>query len=98
MRSMGMSTIELQNLRNMGNCRSKKLEDLELGSRIEISEEKEHPVDFAFEDTKPGSLAGTAPGDQADRVGILNAQLWRKRYLGENHRYTWGGQDLIFPP
>lgn len=81
-----------------GKLSKQKLEDLELGSRIEISEEKEHPVDFALWKTqKPGEPGWDSPWGPGRPGWHIECSVMAKRYLGETIDIHGGGQDLIFP-
>ncbi len=58
-----------------GKLSGRKLDDMQAGSRIEVDDRKEHPMDFAlWKAAKPDEPPGTLPGDADVRAGISNAQ------------------------
>lgn len=60
-----------------GKLSGHRLEDLELGARIEVDERKENAMDFACGRPKNRvSLRGTVRGGRADRGGILSVRQW----------------------
>ena len=80
-----------------GKLSKKNVEELESGSRIEVDESKNNPLDFAlwkFSDSKPlwNSPWGTGrPGWH------IECSAMSIKYLGENFDIHGGGRDLIFP-
>ena len=81
-----------------GKLSGRKIEDMQAGARIEIEEEKEHPMDFAvWKAAKPGepawdSALGQGPPRLAHRV--LGHE---PGHLGEQIDIHGGGNDLVFP-
>lgn len=84
--------------KDYGKLSKQSLEDLDIGSRIEVNEEKEHPMDFAlWKKQKPGEPAWESPWGPGRPGWHIECSVMAKRYLGETIDIHGGGQDLIFP-
>ena len=82
---------------NYGKLSKKKIDDLESGSRIEIDESKDNPLDFAlwkFSDDVP---AWDSPWGKGRPGWHIECSAMSIKYLGENFEIHGGGRDLIFP-
>ena len=80
-----------------GKLSKKKTEDLESGSRIEIDETKESPLDFAlwkFSDEQPNWESPWGKGRPGWHIECSAMSI---KYLGKNFDIHGGGRDLIFP-
>lgn len=80
-----------------GKLSKKKIEDLEIGARIEVDEEKKDPLDFAlwkFSDIEP---LWESPWGKGRPGWHIECSAMSLRYLGENFDIHGGGRDLIFP-
>ena len=74
------------------------VEDLESGARIDVSEQKEDPLDFAlWKGAKPGEPSWPSPWGDGRPGWHIECSAMVKRYLGETIDIHCGGQDLIFP-
>lgn len=74
------------------------LEELEAGARIDVSEQKEHPMDFAlWKAAKEGEPFWESPFGKGRPGWHIECSAMARRYLGENIDIHCGGQDLIFP-
>lgn len=74
------------------------LEDLEAGARIDVSEQKEDPMDFAlWKAAKPGEPCWESPWGQGRPGWHIECSAMAKSYLGKTIDIHCGGQDLIFP-
>ncbi len=74
------------------------LEDLEAGARIDVSEQKEDPMDFAlWKAAKPGEPFWSSPWGEGRPGWHIECSAMAKNYLGETIDIHCGGQDLIFP-
>jgi len=81
-----------------GKLSGHKLEDLELGARIEVDERKENAMDFAlWKAQKPGEPAWDSPWGKGRPGWHIECSAMACRYLGETIDIHSGGQDLIFP-
>ena len=80
-----------------GKLSKKKTEDLESGSRIEIDNSKENPLDFAlwkFSDKQPN---WDSPWGKGRPGWHIECSAMSIKYLGKNFEIHGGGRDLIFP-
>jgi len=80
-----------------GKLSKKKTEDLESGSRIEVDESKESPLDFAlwkFSDSQPNWESPWGKGRPGWHIECSAMSI---KYLGKNFEIHGGGRDLIFP-
>lgn len=81
-----------------GKLSQMPLEDLELGARIAVGEQKEHPLDFVlWKATKPGEPAWTSPWGEGRPGWHIECTAMAQKYLGDTIDIHCGGQDLIFP-
>ena len=80
-----------------GKLSKKKTVDLESGSRIDVDESKESPLDFAlwkFSATQPNWESPWGKGRPGWHIECSAMSI---KYLGENFEIHGGGRDLIFP-
>lgn len=81
-----------------GKLSHQPLEDLELGARIDVNEQKEDPMDFAlWKKQKPGEPAWESPWGMGRPGWHIECSAMANQYLGETIDIHSGGQDLIFP-
>jgi cysteinyl-tRNA synthetase len=73
-------------------------EELEAGSRIEVSSKKKHPGDFAlWKGSKPGEPAWESPWGPGRPGWHIECTAMAIRHLGETLDIHGGGLDLRFP-
>ena len=80
-----------------GKLSKKKIDELQSGSRIEIDEAKNNPLDFAvwkFSDIEP---VWDSPWGKGRPGWHIECSAMSIKYLGENFDIHGGGRDLIFP-
>lgn len=81
-----------------GKLSQQSLDDLELGSRIDVDERKQDPMDFAvWKAQKPGEPAWDSPWGKGRPGWHIECSAMANKYLGETIDIHSGGQDLIFP-
>ena len=81
-----------------GKLSHQPLDDLMAGARIDISEQKESPMDFAlWKAAKPGEPYWDSPWGQGRPGWHIECSAMSNRYLGKTIDIHCGGQDLIFP-
>lgn len=81
-----------------GKLSARKLDDMQAGSRIEIEEQKEHPMDFAlWKSAKPGEPAWESPWGNGRPGWHIECSAMNLSELGEQIDIHGGGNDLIFP-
>ena len=81
-----------------GKLSHQPLEDLEAGARIDVSEQKEAPMDFClWKSAKPGEPSWPSPWSEGRPGWHIECSAMSGRYLGDTIDIHCGGQDLIFP-
>lgn len=84
--------------KDYGKLSGMPIEDLESGARIDVSDKKENPLDFAlWKAAKPGEPAWESPWGQGRPGWHIECSAMVCRYLGETIDIHCGGQDLTFP-
>ncbi len=88
----------VSSFKSYGKLSRQALEDLEAGARIDVSEEKRNPMDFAlWKRKKEGEPAWTSPWGEGRPGWHIECSVMSTKYLGETIDIHAGGQDLIFP-
>ena len=81
-----------------GRLSGRKLEDMQAGARIEVGEQKEHPMDFAlWKAAKPGEIFWESPWGRGRPGWHIECSAMNLAELGEQIDIHGGGNDLIFP-
>jgi cysteinyl-tRNA synthetase len=81
-----------------GKLSGRKIEDMQAGSRIEVEELKEHPMDFAlWKAAKPGEPAWDSPWGKGRPGWHIECSAMNLAEFGEQIDIHGGGNDLIFP-
>lgn len=82
-----------------GKLSNQSIEELRAGARIEINEEKDHPLDFAlWKAAKPGEIQWETPWGIPGRPGWhIECSVMARKYLGDTLDIHAGGVDLCFP-
>jgi len=81
-----------------GKLSHQPLEELEAGARIDITEDKEDPMDFAlWKAQKPGEPAWESPWGMGRPGWHIECSAMVNKYLGNQIDIHSGGKDLIFP-
>jgi len=81
-----------------GKLSHQPLEDLEAGARIDVSDIKEDPMDFAlWKNAKPDEPFWVSPWGNGRPGWHIECSAMACRYLGATIDIHCGGQDLIFP-
>ena len=84
--------------KDYGKLSGQPIEDLESGARIDVSDIKEDPLDFAlWKSSKPGEPHWTSPWGEGRPGWHIECSAMVRRYLGDSIDIHCGGQDLIFP-
>ena len=90
--------FDVQKYKEYTKLSNRKLEELEVGARIEINESKQSPYDFVL--WKPASqeeIGFASPFGYGRPGWHIECSAMSYRYLGENFDIHGGGADLIFP-
>jgi len=81
-----------------GKLSHQSLEELKAGARVEVSEKKKHPADFAlWKKSKEGEPSWDSPWGPGRPGWHIECSVMSMKYLGEQLDIHGGGQDLIFP-
>ncbi len=81
-----------------GRLSNRKLDDMQAGSRIEVGESKDHPMDFAlWKAAKAGEISWDSPWGKGRPGWHIECSAMNLAELGEQIDIHGGGNDLIFP-
>jgi cysteinyl-tRNA synthetase len=81
-----------------GKLSGRKLDDMRAGSRIEVDDRKENPMDFAlWKAAKEGEPAWDSPWGKGRPGWHIECSAMSGAHLGEQIDIHGGGNDLIFP-
>jgi len=81
-----------------GKLSGRKIDDEQAGSRIDVDERKENPMDFALWKTaKPGEPAWDSPWGKGRPGWHIECSAMNLSHLGEQIDIHGGGNDLVFP-
>ena len=81
-----------------GKLSKKNQDELEAGARIEVDEDKKHPMDFVlWKPKKEGEPYWESPWGQGRPGWHIECSAMAKKYLGDTIDIHAGGEDLIFP-
>jgi cysteinyl-tRNA synthetase len=81
-----------------GKLSRRNPEEMEAGARVEVSEKKRNPGDFAlWKGAKPGEPAWESPWGPGRPGWHIECSAMSMRYLGETLDVHGGGLDLQFP-
>jgi len=81
-----------------GQLSGRKIEDMQSGTRIDVDDRKESPMDFAlWKSAKPGEPAWESPWGKGRPGWHIECSAMNLNHLGEQIDIHGGGNDLIFP-
>jgi cysteinyl-tRNA synthetase len=81
-----------------GKLSGRRLDEMNAGSRVNVDERKEHPMDFAlWKSAKAGEPAWESPWGQGRPGWHIECSAMVLHHLGEQIDIHGGGNDLIFP-
>lgn len=81
-----------------GKLSKRDPDDMMAGTRIDINEKKEDPLDFAlWKAAKPGEPYWESPWGNGRPGWHIECSLMSTKYLGDSFDIHGGGKDLIFP-
>ncbi len=80
-----------------GKLSGKKLEDLEMGSRVKVDERKKHPADFVLWKGNKDSQFWKSPWGYGRPGWHIECSVMASKYLGDTIDIHGGGMDLTFP-
>lgn len=80
-----------------GKLSKKKIDELQSGSRIQVDEAKNDPLDFAVWKFAEDNPVWDSPWGKGRPGWHIECSAMSVKYLGENFDIHGGGRDLIFP-
>ncbi|MDC0193755.1 cysteine--tRNA ligase [Candidatus Nitrosopelagicus sp.] len=80
-----------------GKLSKKNIEELESGSRIQVDESKDNPLDFALWKFSDSAPFWDSPWGSGRPGWHIECSAMSIKYLGETFDVHGGGRDLIFP-
>ena len=84
--------------KDYGKLSHQPLEELQAGARIDVTDVKENPMDFAlWKAAKPGEPYWESPWGKGRPGWHIECSAMSMRYLGKTLDIHCGGQDLTFP-
>ena len=90
--------FRVSKFKDYGKLSGRRLDEMQAGARIEVSEQKEHPMDFAlWKAVKPGEPAWDSPWGKGRPGWHIECSAMNLDILGEQIDIHGGGNDLIFP-
>ena len=96
--SQGSVYFRSRKFDDYGKLSHMPIEDLESGSRVDVSEHKEDPLDFAlWKAAKPGEPFWASPWGEGRPGWHIECTAMIRKHLGETIDIHCGGSDLIFP-
>ena len=94
----GTVFFDTSSFKDYGKLSGKKLDELEIGSRIKLDEAKKNETDFVlWKPKKEGEPAWESPWGEGRPGWHIECSVMAKKYLGEEIDIHAGGEDLIFP-
>jgi len=94
----GSVYFRVTKLDDYGKLAHRTLDSMMAGARIEVGEQKEHPMDFVlWKGAKPGEPYWDSPWGPGRPGWHIECSAMSLKYLGETLDIHGGGQDLIFP-
>ena len=94
----GTVFFDTTSFKDYGKLSGKKLDELEIGSRIKLDEAKKNETDFVlWKPKKEGEPAWQSPWGEGRPGWHIECSVMAKKYLGEEIDIHAGGEDLIFP-
>ena len=88
----------ISKFRNYGKLSNKNLEELQAGSRVEISKLKKNPLDFILWKPALNDEPGwDSPWGRGRPGWHLECSVMSEKYLGKKFDIHGGGLDLLFP-
>jgi cysteinyl-tRNA synthetase len=96
--SAGDVYFDVTKAREYGKLSHRNPEELQAGARIDPSEKKRHPGDFAlWKASKPGEPSWPSPWGPGRPGWHIECSAMSMKLLGEHFDIHGGGLDLVFP-
>jgi cysteinyl-tRNA synthetase len=89
---------DVAKFKEYGKLSGKKIDELEVGARIEKNEEKKNPLDFSlWKKAKEGEPYWESPWGKGRPGWHIECSAMSSKHLGKTFDIHAGGNDLIFP-
>ncbi len=96
--SEGDVYFDIKSWPKYGSLCKQNLEDMEAGARVDPTEKKRDPLDFAlWKAEKPGEPSWDSPWGKGRPGWHIECSAMSSKYLGDNIDIHSGGVDLMFP-
>ncbi len=96
--SEGDVYFSVEKYREYGKLSHRKLDEMIAGARVDVSDKKKNPLDFAlWKAAKPGEPSWPSPWGEGRPGWHIECSAMSMRYIGETLDIHGGGADLIFP-
>jgi cysteinyl-tRNA synthetase len=90
--------FDIKKFPEYGKLSKQKLEELQMGARVEVNENKRNPQDFAvWKKEKPGEPSWDSPWGKGRPGWHIECSAMSSSLLGETFDIHGGGADLMFP-
>lgn len=90
--------FDIKTFPEYGKLSNQKLEELQMGARVEVNENKRNPQDFAlWKKEKPGEPSWESPWGKGRPGWHIECSAMSMTLLGETLDIHAGGADLVFP-
>jgi len=90
--------FDVSTFERYGKLSGQDLEQLQAGSRVEVSTDKTDPLDFVlWKSAKPGEPSWESPWGKGRPGWHIECSAMNHKHLGEHFDIHGGGSDLIFP-
>lgn len=94
----GSVFFDTKAFKNYGKLSGKNIDELEVGARIKVDENKKNPMDFVlWKPKKEGEPFWKSPWSDGRPGWHIECSVMAKKYLGDTIDIHAGGEDLIFP-
>ena len=89
---------DIRKFKEYGKLSKQKLDDIQIGARIELDERKKNPYDFVlWKKAKEGEPYWDSPWGAGRPGWHIECSAMSAKFLGESFDIHAGGEDLIFP-
>ena len=96
--SEGDVYFSVEKFKEYGKLSHQSLKEIKAGARVDISEKKRNPLDFAlWKKAKEGEISWSSPWGEGRPGWHIECSTMSMKYLGETLDIHGGAQDLIFP-
>ncbi len=94
----GEVLFAIESFKGYGKLSHKQIDDLIAGHRVEVSDKKRNPLDFAlWKPAKPGEPFWESPWSKGRPGWHIECSAMASKWLGAQIDIHHGGEDLVFP-